>query len=219
MKKFEGEAPKWELEPMEGQEKAVEQAQEAAPSVAEARVAEIAKELEVVAPEKPEEKTAKIEAVQAQIAEMVKPKIEQSVAEKAPVQAERSPEKPSEAPAQKKSLIEKFLGRKEKGETYRDVEAEIEQEETKNNIKATVGLQRGMFASIAVAVGGAGAWVAAGSGIGTAATIAGVPLMSAAAIAAAPVSAAILAGAGAVWGIRKFLNSSRAKAAKNELYA
>lgn len=68
MKNWDGKVPDWELEPIgtekkESQEPSVEEA----PSFAELRVAEIAKEAKVVTPEDPEKKAAQIEARLAEI--------------------------------------------------------------------------------------------------------------------------------------------------------
>lgn len=69
MDKWDGKVPDWELEPTGAeQNETQEPTVEAAPSFAEARVAEIAKEAKIVTPENLEKKTADIEAIRAEIA-------------------------------------------------------------------------------------------------------------------------------------------------------
>lgn len=209
---WDGKTPDWELEPMATEQKeAQEVGTETAPSFAEARIAEIAKEAKEIPPENPEQKAVEVEAVRAEIAEMAKSE-----------RVKSSPEavtEITEAPLQKnESAVNEFLGERAGG-SLSGIERKIQTKEWANERKINKGFKKGVFAASPIVLGGLGAWIAAGAGIGTATTIVGVPLMSAVALASAPVSATILAGTGAVWGARRLWNAYKAKKATDELYA
>lgn len=118
----------------------------------------------------------------------------------------------------KESLLKSFLGEELTG-TTRFKEASIDDKQSANakSINKTF-FKTGLVPLAAGALTGLGAWIAAGSGVGLATSVAGVPLMTAVALGAAPVGIGIAAIAGTVWAGRRLLNRFKANKARESLY-